>query len=240
MCFNHQKAEAIGALGEKQVAQILEGIPNSTLFKNLYIPCGNGRTAEIDVLLVHRKGLFAIECKAWNGSVIRGSARLNDWSVKATPSSVPVKRYSPLKQAAGHAKTLTRFLKLPISKRPHNVIVFTSTNVKLHVPESNAEFTIVQGTDALRAAILKQLKLRNEIFTELQLQSIIESLEKTTKPSAKTKKAHVKQARKTERRRLAIKESRRKARKKKARKKPTGTFAKRTVIWLALLDFFHW
>lgn len=214
-----KKNEAIGKAGEDEVAAALKGIPGGRLLRNLYVPCGNGRTAEVDALVATRKGLFAIECKAWSGSVIRGSARLNDWSVKATPSSKPVKRYSPIKQAEGHAKTLTRYLKLPVSKRPHNVIVFTSTSVKLNVPKSNAEFTIVQGTGALRAAILRQLKLRNEIFTEPQLQSIIESLEKTTEPPAKTKEAHVKQARKSQRRRIAIKERRRKARRKKAKRR---------------------
>ena len=167
--------------------------------------------------------LFAIECKAWSGHTIRGSARLNDWSVKATASSKPVKRYSPIKQAEGHAKTLVRYLKLSVSKLPHNIIVFTSTSVKLNVPESNAKFTIVQGTESLPDA---------------QLQSIIESLEKTTEPPDKTKKNHVKQAKRSQRRRLAQKERRRRAR-KGTRKKPRIGAGKRTVALLILLNFFH-
>ena len=234
------KSEIIGKMGEDAVAEALSDIPGGRLLRNLYVPCGNGRTAEIDALVVTRKGLFTIECKAWGGCLIRGSTRLNDWSVKATPSSKPVKRYSPIKQAEGHAKTLIRYLRLPVSKKPHNIIVFTSTEAKLQVPEGDSEFTIIQGTGALRAAILKQLKLRNEIFTDSQLQSIIESLEKTIEPSAKTKKSHVKQAKKAQRRRIAIKESRRKARKRKARKKSKGAFAKRTMIWLVLLNYLHW
>lgn len=210
--MSNSKNNAIGQAGEDAVAEAIKDIPSTHLLRNLYIPCGNGRTAEIDALIVANKGLFAIECKAWSGHTIRGSARLNDWSVKATPSSKPVKRYSPIKQAEGHARTLIRYLKLPVSKLPHNVIVFTSTSVKLNVPESNAQFSIIQGTSALRDAILRQIKLRNEIFTEAQLQSIIESLEKTTEPPAKTKKNHIKQARKSQRRRLAEKERRRRAR----------------------------
>ncbi len=214
-----KKNEAIGKAGEDEVAAALAGIEGAHLLRNLYIPCGNGRTAEIDALIVHRKGLFAIECKAWGGHLIRGSMRLNDWSVKATPSSEPVKRYSPIKQAEGHAKSLARYLKLPVSKRPHNIIVFTSTSTKLKVPKGNEEFSIIQGTGALRSSVEKRLKLRNEIFTAEQLGSIIESLKKTTEASEKKRKAHVKQARKSQRRRIAIKESRRKARRKKTKRR---------------------
>ena len=75
----------IGKHGEDAAAKTLEGISGAHLMRNLYIPCGNGRTAEIDILAITNKGLFPIECKAWHGSAIRGSARLNDWSVKAEP-----------------------------------------------------------------------------------------------------------------------------------------------------------
>lgn len=222
--------DAIGKAGEDAVAEALGKIPNAFLLRNLYIPCGNGRTAEIDALLATSKGLFAIECKAWRGSVIRGSMRLNDWSVKATPSSKPAKRYSPIRQAEGHAKTLSRFLKLPVSKRPHNVIVFTSESTKLDVPESNSEFTIVHGAGALDAAISRQLRLRNEIFTDLHLQAIVEQLEETTSPSEVTRENHVKQAKRSQRRRLAEKERRRKSRRRKAggRPRPCASKGKRT------------
>ncbi|MBQ9955915.1 MAG: NERD domain-containing protein [Eggerthellaceae bacterium] len=235
-----KKNEAIGKAGEDEVAAALTGIEGARLLRNLYIPCGNGRTAEIDALIVHRKGLFAIECKAWGGHLIRGSMRLNDWSVKATPSSKPVKRYSPIKQAEGHAKSLARYLKLPVSKRPHNIIVFTSTTAKLKVPKGDESFSIIQGTGALRSAVEKRLRLRNETFTTEQLQTIIESLEKTTDPPDKKKKAHIKQARKSQRRRLAIKEKRRRAGKKSAKKKPKKTVAKRASIELTLLNLHHW
>ena len=238
--LNEKKAAAIGKSGEDQLAKVLDDFPSAHLLRNLYIPCGNGRTAEIDALFVTRKGLIAIECKAWGGCLIRGSMRLNDWSVKATLSAKPVKRYSPVKQAEGHAKTLVRYLGLPVSKRPHNLIVFTSTEAKLQVPKGTEEFTIIQGTGTLRSAIEKRLKLRNEIFTDSQIQSILEKLEKTIEPSDKTKKNHVKQAKKAQRRRIAIKESRRKARKRKARGKPKAVIAKRSIILLALTDFPYW
>ncbi|MBQ9954608.1 MAG: hypothetical protein IJO87_04165 [Eggerthellaceae bacterium] len=118
--------------------------------------------------------------------------------------------------------------------------MFTSTTAKLKVPKGDENFSIIQGTGALRSAVEKRLRLRNEIFTTEQLQTIIESLEKTTDPPDKKKKAHIKQARKSQRRRLAIKEKRRKARKKKRRKKTRTSMAKRTILLLALLESHYW
>lgn len=238
--MKESKNSIIGKAGEDEVAKALEGMPGARLMRNLYVPCGNGRTAEIDILVITDKGLFPVECKAWGGSAIRGSTRLNDWSVRADPSSKPVKRYSPVKQAEGSSRTLSRYLKLPVSKRPHSFIAFTSENAKLTVTGRAEHVTIVQGAGALRSALERRIRLRNEIFTDAQLQSIIERLEKTTEPSDKTKESHVKQAKRSQRRRLAIKESRRKARRKVARRKPATAVAKRTIVLLGLLGSCRW
>ena len=34
---------------------------------NLYVPKGNGRTSEIDMVMIHPKCLFVIECKNYSG-----------------------------------------------------------------------------------------------------------------------------------------------------------------------------
>ena len=34
---------------------------------NLYVPKGNGRTSEIDIIMIHPKCLFVIECKNYSG-----------------------------------------------------------------------------------------------------------------------------------------------------------------------------
>ena len=218
--MKESKKDALGKAGEDAAAAALEGIPGARLMRNLYVPCGNGRTAEIDILVITNKGLFPVECKAWGGCAIRGSIRLNDWSVRLEPSSAPIKRYSPVKQAEGHARTLVRHLGLPVSKKPHSFIVFVSEGAKLAVTGKPKDLDIVHGAHALREAVERRLRLRNEIFTDAQLRSIIERLEETAQPSDKTKESHIQQARKSQRRRIAIKESRRRKRRGRARRKP--------------------
>ena len=220
--MNEKKAEAIGKAGESQIAKALEDIPDIYVLRNLYIPSSRGKSSkstEIDLLVASRKGLLVIESKAWTGW-IRGSERLNDWSVKIWPGAKPEKRYSPIKQNRAHIRKLSKFLNLPDDRTPHSIIVFTSSKAELKkVPENTGEFTILKGTSALRTFIQRRLRVRRDIFTERELKQIVEKLKKTPKPTKGLKRTHVANAKKAEEKRLAEKERRRKARKKSAQRK---------------------
>lgn len=224
--MNEKKAAAVGKAGEDQLAKALEDIPDAYVLRNLYIPCGKDRTVEIDCLLASRKGLFVIECKAWNGVAIRGSERFNDWSVRSTWKSKPIHYYSPIRQNAAHIYRLVRYLKLPAEKKPHSVIVFTSTRAKLYVPSNTSDYTIIQGTSALRITIMRRLKYRKDLFSTKELNEIVQQLKSIPKPSSKLKKSHIKQAKQAQQKRLAEKEMRRKARKKAAKRTRRATVTK--------------
>lgn len=220
--MNEKRAEAVGKAGENQIAKALGKIPGVYVLRNLYIPGSHGKSTEIDVLAVTRKGLLVIESKAWVGD-IRGSARLNDWSVKIWPGAKPEKRYSPIKQNATHIYALSRYLKLPDGRKPHSIIVFTSSQAELKkIPENTGDYTILKGTAALQKFIERRLRVRRDIFTDRELKAIIEKLESATpKPNRKLKKAHVNYAKRAESKRLEAKEKRRLGdrRRRKAAKK---------------------
>ena len=221
--MNQKKAEAIGKAGENQIAQALAGIPGIYVLRNLYIPAKYGKPTEIDLLIATRKGLFVVESKAWTGW-IRGSERLNDWSVKIWPGAKPEKRYSPLKQNRAHILKLVKYLNLPDDRTPHSIIVFTSDKAELKkVPDNTGDFTILKGARALRSFIERRLRVRRDIFTERELQQIAAKLQKTPKPTERLKKTHVINVRKAEEKRLAEKEKRRLA----AKRRPRAKSAKR-------------
>lgn len=235
--MNEKRAEAIGKAGENQIAKALESIPGVYVLRNLYIPGSRGKSStEIDVLAVTKKGLLVIESKAWTGW-IRGSERLNDWSVKIWPGAKPEKRYSPIKQNATHIYALSRYLKLPDDRRPHSVIVFTSSQAELkRVPENTGDYTIIKGTAALQKFVTRRLKVRRDIFTDRELKAIIDKLESAAaKPTRKLRKAHVNYAKRAESKRLEAKEKRRLAdkRRRKAAKK-----RKRRLSLFALESLF--
>lgn len=209
--LNETRAEAIGQAGEDQIAGALEGISSVRVLRNLYIPGRKGRSStEIDALIVTKKGLLVVEIKNWTGDV-RGSARLNDWSVKIWPGAKPEKRYSPIKQNATHIYALSRYLKLPDDRKPHSVIVFTSNQAELkRIPENTGDYTILKGTAALKRFVSRRLKVRRDIFTDRELAAIIDKLESAApKPTRKLKKAHVNYAKQAQAKRLEAKEKRR-------------------------------
>ena len=82
-------------------------IPENQIFRNVYIPIKNGKTSEIDLLAVSKKGLFVFEVKNYGGNIY-GDAKRPKWI-----QYIGNKKnyfYSPLLQNKNHAKYLKDFL----------------------------------------------------------------------------------------------------------------------------------
>ena len=70
-----------GSSGERIIQLMLIQklkIPESQIFRNLYIPKPNGETSEIDILVLSKKGIFVFECKNYNGNIY-GDGRRRKW-----------------------------------------------------------------------------------------------------------------------------------------------------------------
>lgn len=65
------EAKAIGTYGENLTIFDLELLKvkgyNGNILHNLYIPYNNGKTSEIDILFITKKGIFVIESKNYSG-----------------------------------------------------------------------------------------------------------------------------------------------------------------------------
>ena len=61
-----------GSSGEQTIYLYLRDkvhIPESQIFRNVYIPTKNGKTSEIDILVLSKKGLLVFECKNYSGNI---------------------------------------------------------------------------------------------------------------------------------------------------------------------------
>lgn len=210
-CLRTRIAEAVGRAGEERVAAVLESVPDGRLFRNLLVPCGCGRTAEIDAVLLTRKGLFVVEVKDWRGSVV-GSRRLSEWTVrlkgKRGTKPLRLKRYNPIKQNAAHVQALSRHLGLPASKRPSSLVVFSSRSELKKVPPSTKDFTIIKE-HMLKGAIARRLKARDDLFTESERRAIAQALGRVCDAAERQRRRHVAGAKEAERKRLEERERRR-------------------------------
>ncbi|MBQ8996589.1 NERD domain-containing protein [Candidatus Saccharibacteria bacterium] len=99
-----------GSSGERIVYNMLIKkfhIPENQILRNVYIPTGNSKTSEIDLLIISKKGLFVVECKNYGG-YIYGDAKLPKWIQYIGGQKNFF--YNPLFQNKNHAKCLSAFL----------------------------------------------------------------------------------------------------------------------------------
>ena len=153
---------------------------------NVYVP-HKGGTTELDVLMVHEKGIFVFESKNYSGWIF-GAADQQKWT-QCLPNGEKNHFYNPLKQNATHCAALSAFLGLP----PENIysyIIFSQRCELKKVPEDSRQYTIVR-----RPHLLK--KLRQDItdkvvlFTHAQVDEITGKLQNAANVTPEMKQQHV-------------------------------------------------
>lgn len=104
----------------KQI-QSFEMIGCKFLF-NLYIPRKNGATSEIDIIMLHPKGLFVIESKNYSGWIF-GKEHQKQW-VETFPNADKYRFYNPIMQNATHIRAIREIVndRIPI----YSVIAFSN------------------------------------------------------------------------------------------------------------------
>lgn len=178
-----------GAYGE-YLTEYLFGNSNlegySKTLHNIYIPY-KGRTSEIDVLLIHEKGLYVFESKNYSGWIF-GSADQKQWTQvinKQTKNCF----YNPIKQNATHIKALAQYLQLDTSTI-HSFIVFSERCELKKIPNDTHEYTILRRHHLLRE-LRKDLKKQETIFSPEQINDLFRTLQPLTNVSKEVKQEHI-------------------------------------------------
>lgn len=92
------------ALGNNNVAGYLK------ILCNVYVPY-QGKTSEIDIILIHEKGIYVLESKNYSGWIF-GSAEQKNWT-QCFNKNKKYQFYNPILQNQTHINALSNFLKLP-------------------------------------------------------------------------------------------------------------------------------
>ena len=147
------------------------------LMANLLLPLKNGRKAEVDCVVISRKGIFCIETKNWVGH-IHGNDEDEYWVQKYDdPCRRNREHKNPIKQNEAHCEILDRVL----NYRYHveNVVLLVGHEFLLGV-DSDCAYTVSQfknyyrnlGDGDIHEAELKQIyqKLLRYVATEAELE----------------------------------------------------------------------
>lgn len=113
-----------GKKGEKIVASELGRLSrrDHIVLNDLLIPVAEGRTSQIDHIVVGRKGIFVIETKSLSGR-ISGSEHSQYWTQHLSQQSRQF--YNPLLQNRGHIRALRKLLPYLDEESIISVVVFT-------------------------------------------------------------------------------------------------------------------
>ncbi len=118
------KSKRIGRQGEHRVAKFLNALKrkDNILLNDIIISSDNGRTSQIDHILVSKRGIFVIETKSFQGRIV-GSEHAQYWTQHLSSQSRNF--YNPLRQNKSHIKTLHKLFPEFNSDLFFSIIVFT-------------------------------------------------------------------------------------------------------------------
>ena len=160
---------------------------------NLYIPKPNEETTEIDVVLLHPKGLFVIESKNYNGWIFGSENNLNWTQILPMGKGKEGNKeqfYNPLRQNGTHIKHLKRILNDSVPM--WSIIVFsdecTFKDVKV---SSDKQFRVIQ-LHQLKSDVNKLIKqTKKDLFSYSDVQWMYDELHPFTNTDDEVKNLHI-------------------------------------------------
>lgn len=153
---------------------------------NVYLPY-KGKTTEIDVLLIHEKGVFVFESKNYSGWIF-GSADQQKWT-QSLPSGDKKQFYNPMKQNEIHRKALAEFLGVPL-EQISSYIIFSNRCELKRVPDDTPMCKIERRERLLRK-LRSDLEARTIQFTQNEVDAMCIKLQPQTNVSTEAKERHV-------------------------------------------------
>lgn len=178
-----------------KLGQTLEEITEYVLYnvdgyhrclRNIYLPY-NGRTTELDILLLHERGIFVFECKDYGGWIF-GHKEQTQWTVTYANGGKH-RLYNPMKQNMTHCKALSAFLGFPLEQIA-SYIVFSDRGELKQVPED----TYMRKVTQLRnlSYLLKwDLGMHPIVFSPEEIDTIYQMLYPQTQVTRDQKEQHV-------------------------------------------------
>ena len=154
--------DGVGSYGEDLTVELLrQYVPGYfKLIRNLILPIGETAT-EIDILMIHEKGVFVFESKNYSGWIF---GRKEDQKWTQTFRNVKkYKFYNPIKQNKTHCDAICELTKIP-KQYVTSYVVFSERCTLKAVPDNEMQLTIIKRNRMIDE-IYRDLAVRNTVFT---------------------------------------------------------------------------
>lgn len=171
-----------GAYGEETVASLLQSLPKEYhIFNDIYILV-DGRSIQIDHVVISVYGIFVIETKNYGGWIF-GSDRYEKWIENFYGQKYYF--YNPVKQNYTHLKALQKVLRIPIDKFVSVVVFLERAELKCNT----------KGNVIYSSELNDFIKGYNQaIMTPSHVDNAINTLSNALVADEGIKKAHAKNA----------------------------------------------
>ncbi len=173
-----------GKRGERRVRRVIgKTVKNKQYVINDLILAVDGKSTQIDHIVINSHGIFVIETKNYSGEIY-GSESQHEWTQVLAYGNIKNKLYNPLKQNATHIYNIKKIVgKMPI----HSLVVFV---------QNNTEHIDADGVIPLYE-LKTTLQLGEDVLTDSQMQTVYDLL-LSSKSNVSTKE-HIKNIQKQQR-----------------------------------------
>jgi hypothetical protein len=186
-----------GAAGERRIRRRLARFEKEggKLLSNIYIPKMSGGTTEIDLLLIHPKGLFVFESKNYSGWIF-GNEVYQNWTQtlpKGRRGDVHKERfYNPILQNASHIKHLMPHVRKSIPV--WSIIVFSDECTLKDITVRSNNVCVIHCHQV--ASAVKQIckETQSDFLTEADIAELYNNLLTYTNVSKEEKRNHAQMA----------------------------------------------
>ena len=162
------------------------------VLKNVYVPY-KGKTAEIDLIMIHEQGIFVFESKNYSGWIF-GSAEQLNWT-QALQGGRKNQFYNPVRQNRTHISALSAYLGIN-EELFFSYIIFSERCTLKKVPPDTDKVTIVQRPDML-GRLRKHLTTLPVLLKPEEITKLTESL-RTIAMSGDVQEKHIEEIKRSQ------------------------------------------
>ena len=184
----HKNFENLGQWGEYvtefAINKKIKG--KYVVLKNIYIP-HEEKTTEIDLIMVHEKGIFVFESKNYSGTIYGEIDQLN-W-IQVLDNGSKNKFYNPIRQNKTHIKALAKYLDLP-EEDFLSYVIFSERCTLKKVPPKTPQVVVLRRPEMLERLQL-QIAYNKRKYDDEAFGKIISKLREGTNKSEEEKQKHI-------------------------------------------------
>lgn len=180
----------IGLYGEYLSYSYLDStVPGNKLFLfNTYLPKSNGKTTEIDLIMIHETGIYVFESKNYSGWIF-GNDNQQKWT-QTFSNGQKEHFYNPVFQNNAHIKAIKEILHINYEIPIYSIVVFSErcTLKKITVTAQN---TFVIKRNDLSRTVLSIIQNSNHMDAQQNINAYYEKLFPYSQVTDEVKKQHI-------------------------------------------------